>query len=170
MDFDQCIVRVANGVEIIELAPGIETLKVVRVGEWVYKFRIRNIDRCRLQLHQALFGDKSGYAIIGEGECAGESGLILKQPYIEMLQGSKEEAQRQLVAELIGKFGKVLMANDEMWSGGYWLDDLKSGNIGIDATSRKYAVIDCLISKSGEAYVKQFWHDKGIPFREDYKA
>ena len=51
IDFDEYIKLIAGGQQPVELQHGMESAKVVRVGEWVYKLRCQNAYEERLMLH-----------------------------------------------------------------------------------------------------------------------
>lgn len=58
IDFDEYIESVAVGQAIKELRHGMETAKVIRVGDWVYKLRCPNIDVERIKLHKNTKGGR----------------------------------------------------------------------------------------------------------------
>ena len=157
LDFDGYIESVADGHSIVELRHGMETTKVVRVGDWIYKLRCTNMDVARIELHNKYFGDTTGYEILGDVECHGIIGLLLRQPYIDIVPNSNAEGQRLLADDLLVKYGRVLVAEDEMWADGTLFDNLGYDNVGINRLCGNYAVVDCLVSKWSENDVRNLW-------------
>ena len=158
IDFDRYIESVANGLLIVELQHGMETAKVVRVGDWVYKLRCSGIDVERIELHNKYFGDITGYEILGNAQWHDIAGLLMRQPYIDIVPNSNAEGQRLLAEDLLSKYGRVLVAEDEMWADGTLFDNLGYDNVGVNSFNGKYAVVDCLASKWSEYNVRDLWN------------
>ena len=166
IDFDGYIESVADGQPIVELRHGMETAKVIRVGSWVYKLRSSNIDVARIELHNKYFGNTTGYEILGDVECHGVEGLLLRQPYIDIVHNSNAEGQRLLAKDLLSKYGRVLVAEDEMWADGTLFDNLGYDNVGVNSFNGNYAVVDCLVSKWSEDDVRDLWRKCEYRIRE----
>ena len=157
IDFEEYIKSVAGGQQIVELRNGMETARVIRVGDWVYKLRCHNIDVERVELHNKCFGDTTGYEILGEAQSCGNTGVLLKQPYIDIIPNSNVSGQRLLTMDLLVKHGRVLAVKDELWADGILFDNLGFGNVGVNMVTGNYAVVDCLISKWSEKNVRDLW-------------
>lgn len=157
IDLDGYIESVADGQSIEELRHGMETAKVIRVGDWIYKLRCSNIDVARIELHNKYFGDTTGYEILDDAEWHGITGMLLRQPYIDIVPNSNAEGQRLLAEDLLGKYGRVLVTEDEMWADGTLFDNLGYDNVGINRLNGNYAVVDCLVSKWAEDDVRDLW-------------
>lgn len=157
IDFDEYIKSVAGGQPIKEFRGGMESARVVRIGEWVYKLRWQNAYEERLKLHNKYFGGSTGYEILGWAESNDHSGLLLKQPFIDLIPNSNAKGQKLLAEDLLGKYGRVLVVDDEMWADGTLFDNLGHDNVGVNKSNGNYAVVDCLISKLSEEDVRDLW-------------
>ena len=79
IDLDGYIESVADGQPIEELRHGMETAKVIRVGDWIYKLCCSNIDVARIELHNKYFGDTTGYEILDDAEWHGITGMLYQR-------------------------------------------------------------------------------------------
>ena len=87
----------------------------------------------------------------------GVTGLLLKQPYIDMISNSNADGQKLLAEDLMRRYGRVLVVEDEMWADGTLFDNLGHDNVGVNKSNGNYAVVDCLVSKWSENDVRGFW-------------
>ena len=166
INFDEYIVCCAGDKSVIELRHGIESARVVRVGEWVYKLRCKNISEEYIELHNKYFGNSTGYEMLGWAQSDDVKGVLLKQPYIDMIPESNARGQKLMANDLLNKYGRVLVVEDEMWCNGYLFDNLNGGNVGVNRQNEKYAVVDCLIRERSEKSVRDLWDGCGYSIRE----
>jgi len=136
---------------------GAETLRVFRRGDWVYKIRHQNLERENIEWHNEFFGDTTPYEIIGDAVFEGWYALVLRQPYVDLVPRSDKMARAQLIARLCQNHTVVLSAKTEVWADGWHFDNLDEPNVGIDIRSGKFAVVDCLIRKRSENFVRDLW-------------
>lgn len=106
-----------------DLEHGIETLRVYRRGPWVYKVRTSNLDI--IPLHNRFFGDLTPYSIVKRQQ----DGVLIRQPYIQLVPNSSQCARERLFEEFWEKFGDAIRTDYEIWAAGYLFDDLKDVNI-----------------------------------------
>lgn len=156
------IAKYASQAHDAEFRPGAETLKVFRIGEWVYKIRHANLDYANFEWHNDFFGDMTPYKVLAEGVYKGYEVLLLRQPYVKIVPDSNAEARRQLGRFLCSRFGTVLEADAEMWGDGWHFDNLGGANVGVDSRTGEFVVVDCLIRRRGESEVVGIW--KGCDF------
>lgn len=166
IDFDEYIESRAYGDPAIVLPHGRESAKVIRVREWVYKLRCINISQERFALHNKYFGDSTGYEILGCAQSCDVKGVLLKQPYIDMVPQSNDSGQKLMAEDFLNKYGRVLVVKDEMWCNGCLFDNLNDGNVGVNSQNGKYAVVDCLIGEICEKSVKDMWDRCGYSIKE----
>lgn len=141
---------------------GVDALKVYRQDEdYVIKLRRMNADSYwYVDAFNELFGDRTPYEILGEGEYHGHRILKLRQPFVEFCECTWEDARKELFYEMKSRFGD---AEEHPWMPNelhlptWFLDDLKETNIGIDIRTQKYAVIDCIIHRPDEMNSDLLW-------------
>jgi len=132
---------------------GMDVLKVYRPDETsVIKFRRLDADtRWYVDAFNELFGERTRYEILGEEVWDGTPVLKLRQPYVEFGECTWEDARKELFYEMKRRFGDAeehpWMPN-ELHLPGWFLDDLKDANVGIDVQTQHYAVIDCIIHRT----------------------
>lgn len=154
--------------QVYKLKTGTEARTVLRVGPYVYKFYDLGEyakHKRKIELHNKLFEARTAYEIIGSVKDpeTNTTQLVVRQPFIEFVPNSGDDARKQLAKDFAKRFG-----GDSVWIHslehypsygaleGDWyikpknlaLDDLKNLNIGIDKQTGEYAVIDCIINES----------------------
>lgn len=132
---------------------GLEVLKVYRPDKnSVIKFRRLDADTLwYVDAFNDLFGERTPYEILGEDIYAGTPVLKLRQPYVEFGEYTWRDARKELFYDMKTRFGDAeehpWMPN-ELHLPGWFIDDLKESNIGIDIRTRCYAVVDCIIHRT----------------------
>ena len=140
-----------------EFTHGVETIRVFRIGRWVYKIRRENFDV--IELHNKFFGDVTPYEKVAN---VADGTILYRQPFVELMPGSGEEARTELFEILKRRYSDVMRIEFEMWADGWHFDDLKDANLGLLKGSRKLAVLDCLIRQRTKEEVLDIWQRDSI--------
>ncbi len=129
---------------------GMDVLKAYRPDE-TSVIKLRRLDavaRWYVDVFNELFGNRTRYEVLGEDVYNGTPVLTLRQPYVEFGEFTWADARKELFYDMQHRFGEAeehpWMPN-ELHMTGWFLDDLKDANVGIDVRTRHYAVIDCII-------------------------
>lgn len=149
---DEALQEIVAGKVDAEFAHGVETNRVFRVGRWVYKIRRENFEV--IDLHNKFFGDVTPYEMVAK--VAGGT-ILYRQPFVDLIPGSGEEARVELFEILKRRFSDVMRIEFEMWADGWLFDDLKDANLGLLKGSRQLAVVDCLIRPRTKDEVLEEW-------------
>lgn len=103
---------------------------------------------------------RTAYEVLGFEKVDGVHVVKLRQPYVEFGSCTWEDARKELFYDMQLRFGEAeehpWMPN-ELHLPGYFIDDLKEANVGIDIKSHKYAVIDCIIHPTNSVNDDLLW-------------